>query len=116
MPYSHSTALVLRAPPPVTVAFAGCHGKGPWDGLGAMVKTKVGRDLTNGQVLTPSGDMDSALEVAQHARATFCAQDGREHAYFEINEIVVLYLDASEIPRTRTTSHQWSAFSPITRS
>ena len=36
----------------------GCpgHGKGPWDGLGAMVKTKVSRDLTNGQVLTPSGD------------------------------------------------------------
>lgn len=54
----------------------GCpgHGKGPWDGLGAMVKTKVTRDLTNEQVLTPSGDMNNGLEVAQHARATFCTQ------------------------------------------
>eukprot|EP00966_Prymnesium_polylepis_P235790 5453297-Prymnesium_polylepis.1 len=80
----------------------GCpaHGKGPWDGLGAMVKTKVSRDLTNGQVLTPSGDIDSALEVAQHTRATFCTPEClREHAYLEINEIVVMYLDTSEISR-----------------
>lgn len=51
----------------------GCpgHGKEPWDGLGAMVKTKVSRDLTNEQCLTPTHDIDSALEVAQHTRATF---------------------------------------------
>ena len=80
----------------------GCpgHGKGPWDGLGAMVKTKVARDLTNGQALTPSGDISDALEVAQHARATFCTPEWlREHAYLEINEIVVMYLDTSEIVR-----------------
>ena len=80
----------------------GCpgHGKGPWDGLGAMVKTKVSRDLTNGQVLTPSGDMNDALEVAQHVRATFCTPEWlREHTYLEINEIVVMYLDTSEILR-----------------
>lgn len=54
----------------------GCpgHGKGPWDGLGAMVKTKVARDLTNEQCLTPSHNIDSALEVAQHTRATFCTK------------------------------------------
>ena len=80
----------------------GCpgHGKGPWDGLGAMVKTKVSRDLTNGQALTPSGDIDTALEVAQHCGATFCTPEWLlEHAYLEINEIVVRYLDATEIPR-----------------
>ena len=80
----------------------GCpgHGKGPWDGLGAMVKTKVTRDLTNGQVLTPLGDIDNALEVAQHTRATFCNDAWlREHSYMEINEMQVMYLDASEIPR-----------------
>ena len=80
----------------------GCpgHGKGPWDGLGAMVKTKVARDLTNGQVLTPSGDMDNALEVAQHCRGLFCTPEWlREHTYLEINEIVVMYLDTSEIQR-----------------
>ena len=34
----------------------GCpgHGKGPWDGLGAMVKNKVSRDLTNAQVKGPA--------------------------------------------------------------
>ena len=34
----------------------GCpgHGKGPWDGLGAMVKNKVSRDLTNAQVKRPA--------------------------------------------------------------
>lgn len=72
----------------------GCpgHGKGPWDGLGAMVKTKVSRDLTNECCLTPSGDIDSALEVAQHVRAIFCTK--------------VLYtttLIASRSPRARHT-------------
>ncbi len=34
----------------------GCpgHGKGPWDGLGTMAKTKVTRDLTDSNVQTPS--------------------------------------------------------------
>eukprot|EP00966_Prymnesium_polylepis_P298795 6904581-Prymnesium_polylepis.1 len=65
-----------------------------------MVKTKVARDLTNGQVLTPSGDMNDALEVAQHCRATFCTPEWlREHTYLEINEVVVMYLDASQIIR-----------------
>ena len=52
----------------------GClgHGKGPWDGLGVMVKTKVTRDLTDSNVQTPSGRITSALETAQHLCATFC--------------------------------------------
>ena len=34
----------------------GCpgHGKGPWDGLGAMAKTKVTRDITDGNERTQS--------------------------------------------------------------
>ena len=40
------------------------------------------------------------VQVAQHCRATFCTPAWlREHAYLEINEIVVRYLDATEIPR-----------------
>ena len=80
----------------------GCpgHGKGPWDGIGAMVKTKLSRDLTNEQVLTPSGKMRSALEAAKHARAVFCSKEWvREHFYMEIMECVVMYLDESEISR-----------------
>ena len=82
----------------------GCpgHGKGPWDGLGAMVKTKVTRDITNGQCRTPTGRVESQIEVAQHVRATFCTDEWlREHAYMQINEIVVMYLDTSEIDRPR---------------
>jgi hypothetical protein len=41
-------------------------GKGPWDGIGAMVKTKVTRDMTNERCLTPSGNIVNQLDVAQH--------------------------------------------------
>ncbi len=58
----------------------GCpgHGKGPWDGLGAMAKTKVTRDLTDGNVQTPSGRITSPLEVAQHLRAQFCSRQWKK--------------------------------------
>ena len=54
----------------------GCpgHGKGPWDGLGAMAKSKVTRDITDHNEQTPSGRITSPLEVAQHSRAEFCTQ------------------------------------------
>lgn len=62
----------------------GCpgHGKGPWDGMGAMVKTKVSRDITNEQCRTPSGRIIEPICVAQHVRATFCTNEWlQEHAY-----------------------------------
>ena len=36
----------------------GCpgHGKGPWDGMGAVIKQRVSRDMTNGQIRTASGN------------------------------------------------------------
>jgi hypothetical protein len=77
-------------------------GKGPWDGLGAMVKTKVTKDITDGQCRTPSGRIESELDVAVHARATFCTDEWlREHAFMQINEIVVMYMDTNEIERPR---------------
>lgn len=35
----------------------GCpgHGKGPWDGMGAVIKQQLTRDLTNGKILTDDG-------------------------------------------------------------
>eukprot|EP00965_Chrysotila_dentata_P180524 5959505-Pleurochrysis_carterae.AAC.3 len=36
------------------IAFVG-HGKGPWDGLGAVLKQTITRDITNDNTLTPSG-------------------------------------------------------------
>ena len=68
----------------------GCpgHGKGPWDGIGAMVKTKVSRDITNEQCRTPSGRITEPICVAQHVRATFCTDEWlQEHAYMQISEV-----------------------------
>ena len=36
-------------------------GKGAWDGLGAMAKTKLRRDITNEKCRTPSGRIRNAL-------------------------------------------------------
>mmetsp|Transcript_57590 Transcript_57590/g.158172 ORF Transcript_57590/g.158172 Transcript_57590/m.158172 type:complete len:263 (-) Transcript_57590:25-813(-) len=67
-----------------------------------MVKTKITRDITNEQCRTPAGIIESPLQAAQHARATFCTEEWlREHMCMQINEIVVMYLDVSEINRTR---------------
>jgi len=80
----------------------GClgHGKGPWDGLGAMAKTKISRDLIDMNEMTPSGRITSPLEVAQHLHVTFCTEEWLlEHIHMKINQVVVMYLDFDEISR-----------------
>jgi hypothetical protein len=42
------------------------HGKGPWDGLGAMVKTKVTLDIMYGKEFTMTGKITSPILVVQH--------------------------------------------------
>jgi hypothetical protein len=60
----------------------------------------TGCDITDGNIRTPSGRIASPLEVAQHLRATFCTREWlAEHLEMEINEVVVMYLDADEIER-----------------
>jgi hypothetical protein len=46
----------------------GCpgYGKGTWDGLGVMTKTKVTRDLTDSNHQTPSVRITCSLETTQH--------------------------------------------------
>ena len=80
----------------------GCpgHGKGPWDGLGAMVKTKVTLDITHGQERTMTGKITSPILVARHLRATFCTKEWlMEHADARINEMVVMYQSADQVIR-----------------
>jgi hypothetical protein len=75
----------------------GCpgYGKGPWDGLGAMVKTKVTLDITHGKEHTMTGKITSPILVAQHLRATFCTNEWlMEHVDSLINEMVVMYQSA----------------------
>ena len=65
-----------------------------------MVKTKVTRDITNEQCRTPTGKIVDQRDVAIHARATFCTDEWlREHAYTQINEVVVMYIDEDEVKR-----------------
>ena len=61
-PHNHSAWLKM-----VWVEF-GCpgHRKGPWDGLGAMVKTKVTLDIIHGKEHTMTGKITSPILVAQH--------------------------------------------------
>ena len=80
----------------------GCpgHGKGPWDGFGAMVKTKVTLDIMHGKERTMTGKVTSPILVAQHLRATFCTKEWcMEHVNTPINEIVVMYLSAEKFMR-----------------
>ena len=44
----------------------GCpgHGKGPWDGFGAVVKQRNNRDTKNGTFKTTSGEMKNSIDVA----------------------------------------------------
>ena len=42
------------------------HGKGPWDGLGVMVKSKVTLDIMHGKGCTSTGQITSTMVVAQH--------------------------------------------------
>ncbi len=76
------------------------HGKGPWDGLGVMVKTKVTLDIMDGKERTMTGKITSPILVAQHLRATFCKKEWfMEHVNTPINEIVMMYQSAEQIIR-----------------
>jgi hypothetical protein len=80
----------------------GCpgHGKGQWDGLGAMAKSKVTVDIMHGKESTSTGKITSAMLVAQHFRDIFCNKDwDMEHADMKIQQVVVMYLPNHQISR-----------------
>jgi hypothetical protein len=80
----------------------GCpgHGKGPWDGLGAMTKSKVTVDIMHGKEHTSTGKITSAMLVAQHFRAIFCNKGwDMEYADMKIQQVVVMYLHDHQINR-----------------
>lgn len=82
----------------------GCpgHGKGPWDGLGAVLKQYVTRDITNNFILTESGYITCPAEVAEHLRKRVGSVEWMEaHKDKHINEIVVFYAPHQEIQRPR---------------
>jgi len=87
-------------------------GKGPWDGLGAMVKSKIRRDITNERCLTISKRIRSALEVAEHLRNLFSTPAWlSKHAHMKINEIVVFYINKDETDPSYP-KFQWPTVEP----
>ena len=77
-------------------------GKGPWDGIGAVAKTKLRNDIVNEIArkakTTPSGQITNAIEVAMHFRAIFSTPKWlSDHAHMKIHEMVVFYIDKDEI-------------------
>lgn len=82
----------------------GCpgHGKGPWDGLGAVLKQYVTRDITNGKILTESGYITCPAEVAEHLRKRVGSTEWTQaHKDKHIHEIIVFYSPHDEIQRPR---------------
>ena len=92
----------------------GCpgHGKGPWDGMGAVMKQQLTRDLTNGQILTQSGYVRDPREVAEQLRKRFQTDEWiAAHVNKAIHEIVVTYSQHNEITERPTVEHE---FTPLT--
>lgn len=88
------------------------HGKGVWDGLGALAKRTVKQDIIDGVALTASGRITSAAEVAEHLRARFATDEWRDsHVGGTINEILVVHASTEQIhgsrpqPDHRCSSH-----------
>jgi hypothetical protein len=93
----------------------GCagHGKGPWDGLGAVIKQAVRRDILHNNILTASGYITSPAEVAEHLHKRFGTPEWRAaHYEKKVNEIVVLYSDATDMIE-RPQVERWR-YDPLT--
>jgi len=92
----------------------GCpgHGKGPWDGMGAVMKQQLTRDLTNNRILTKSGYVRDPKEVAEQLQKRFQTEEWKAaHVDKAIHEIVVHYSDHDEITERGIVDHE---FSPLT--
>ena len=92
----------------------GCpgHGKGPWDGMGAVMKQQLTRDLTNGRILTESGYIRNPKEVAEHLRNRFQTEEWKAaHKDKSIHEIIVTYSDHGQIVERPRVDHE---FTPLT--
>lgn len=88
----------------------GCpgHGKGPWDGMGAVMKQTLKRDMTNNRILTASGYVTCPKEVAEHLRRRFQTDEWKAaHTDKSIQEIVVTYSDHGDIVERPAVEHEF---------
>ena len=93
----------------------GCagHGKGPWDGLGAVIKQRVQRDILHNNIRTASGYITSPAEVAEHLHKHFGTDEWKvTHVEKKVQEIIVLYSDATDI--SERAGVERSQYDPLT--
>ena len=103
----------------------GCpgHGKGVWDGLGALVKRTVRQDIIddrprNKTVLSGSGFTRNAEEVAEHVKKRFCTQEWMDKQMHKtVNEVVVHHVDANTLNATRPKpDHEYDSLKGMKKS
>ena len=77
----------------VTWSFGcGGHGKGAWDGTGAVVKRALRQDVVDKKVLSDSGVLKTWIDVTQHLERRFSSKKWREqHSTYKhtVNEFVI---------------------------
>ena len=77
----------------VTWSFGcGGHGKGAWDGIGAVVKRALRQDVVDKKVLSDSGVLKTWIDVTQHLERRFSSEKWREqHRTYKhtVNEFVI---------------------------
>ena len=92
----------------------GCpgHGKGPWDGMGAVMKQQLTRDLTNSKILTDTGCVASPREAAEHLQRRFETEAWRHgHSDKPIKKIKVFYSHHNEIFERTPIEHEFDSLS-----
>lgn len=77
----------------VTWSFGcGGHGKGPWDGIGAVIKRALRMDVVDKKVLSDSGKLKTWIDVQQHLQRRFSTEKwAAEHSTYKhtVNEFVI---------------------------
>ena len=66
------------------------HGKGPWDGLGGIIKRMLRQDTIDKKLKSKSRIMKTPLDAVEHIKDRFCTEGWKEkHKDMTINEFMV---------------------------
>mmetsp|Transcript_38778 Transcript_38778/g.95860 ORF Transcript_38778/g.95860 Transcript_38778/m.95860 type:complete len:983 (+) Transcript_38778:493-3441(+) len=78
------------------------HGKGVWDGLGAVLKRCVLSAITNGKALTESGKITTDLEAREHLAKHFMSEAWtKSHESKVVSEIKIVHSPRETIETER---------------
>jgi hypothetical protein len=77
----------------------GCpgHGKGPWDGIGAVIKSLLRLAITYNQCANPAGKISTALHCYEHVCTTLCGPSWQPGRGAAITKFVTFYATNHEV-------------------